>query len=659
LANRTYYITDLLEGYAVELWAPVMPWTYWYNTVCEGAFPTSLALARAKLDGAGFTQGTTGPLVGGGDNVRVYPSGHEKAGADLDPLIMYIRSDDPPRRDAGIHLADQLNLVGVPTTRILGSTSVAYYPVFFYQDYHIYTGGWGLSIDPDYLWTIYGGEYINWPNYNWYNSTAYTAAARDDLFLGTTLAQCLTGAQDAQEIAWGPDGDCPTIPLWTAVAASSRRGYYNPAEPLPIETGTGEYAKMIPELWEGWVNGEGAGLGSYNTVHPEGYDQGGILRIGQHQSPIKLNILKSEWEYEYNILLLCYDFLMTVDPYTYEDSPYLADSWEISSWMNPDTGNPATLLMFTLEENVEWHDGEPFTSADVEFSLEYYRDNQGWWYSNVQNIVEVITPDDHTVLVYLNVESFWALHWIGLGVPIFPKHIWEAVPDPTVDRPDPGLTGTGMYDFISYDEDAETIVFNAHKADAPFDPYPNAPIRTLGKPRTYAGTYPTGYGSVTRKTVISKDHLSALDIELKVKNSMAHATATYSPPDWSGTWTVSTTVPSSEGKATTLTPGDPPTTLTYTAVDISGLGYGTTITVSATHNNQVGSFLIGTASIDVVYTFAGDIDGNSVLNLFDPLELSVAMGVLPDGCFVSNADINGNGLINVFDSLILSAAFAA
>jgi hypothetical protein len=214
-----------------------------------------------------------------------------------------------------------------------------------------------------------------------------------------------------------------------------------------------------------------------------------------------------------------------------------------------------------------------------------------------------------------------------------------------------------MFDFISYDEDAETIVFNAHKADIPFDPFPNAPIRTLGKPRTYAGTYPTGYDAVTRKTVISKDHLSALDIELKVKNAMAGATATYSPSDWSGSWTVSTTVPSSEGKATTLTPGGPPTTLTYTAVDISGLGYGTTISVSATHNNQVDDFMIGTASIDVVYTFAGDLDGNSVLNLFDPLELSVAMGVLPDGCFVSNADINGDGAIDVFDSLIMVAAF--
>ena len=39
--------------------------------------------------------------------------------------------------------------------------------------------------------------------------------------------------------------------------------------------------------------------------------------------------------------------------------PELAESWEFD-------GNTAT---FNLRQGVKWHDGEPFTSADVEFTF--------------------------------------------------------------------------------------------------------------------------------------------------------------------------------------------------------------------------------------------------------------------------------------------------
>ncbi len=662
LANRTYYITEILEGWAVEMWSPIMPWTFWFETACEGAFPTSLASARALLDADGFTKGsTTNPVDPSYDNIRVYPAGHEKAGADLDPLLFYIRSDDPFRYQAGLHMATNMEKVGLPVSRKIGPSSYCYFPVFWHQDYHLYTGGWSLGIDPDYIYALYGGVYIDWPNYCWYNSTAFDAEAGDNLFYATTMAQALAGCKAAQMIAWGPGGDVCNIPLWTAVAQSTRRGYYNPAELLPDETGTGPYAGMIGKPWEGWVNGEGAGFGSYSTVHPKDYDSGGILRIGQNQAPIKLNILKSEWYYEYNILLLSYDFLMTVNPYTFDDEGYLAESWDFSWWWDSaDVGNEnKTQLIFTLDDGIYWHDGVKFTSADVKFAIEYYKENLGWWYANVQDVKEIVCPDEHTVMIKLDVTSYWGLHWIGLGVPMFPKHIWETIPDPTIDMPDPTLTGTGMFDFQSYDPDAYVAVFNAFKGDVGSKPYPNAPIRAVGAPRVYTGTKPTGYKVVTRKTAIAEEYLSTLTIELTVKNFMAGATATYTPSSWSGTWTV-TTPTTSEGIATTLAPGPggTPTTLTFTSVNMTTWTSMASHTVSATHNNPVNGFPVDFTSVSVAKTASGDVNGDFALDVLDCLVLSSSFGVLPFGVFTSNADIQGDGLINVIDALLMVNAFA-
>lgn len=57
--------------------------------------------------------------------------------------------------------------------------------------------------------------------------------------------------------------------------------------------------------------------------------------------------------------------------YNYEICPDLAESWEIS-----DDGLTYT---FHLYENIKWHDGEPFSSEDVKFTIETVLENKGVW----------------------------------------------------------------------------------------------------------------------------------------------------------------------------------------------------------------------------------------------------------------------------------------
>jgi ABC-type transport system substrate-binding protein len=58
-----------------------------------------------------------------------------------------------------------------------------------------------------------------------------------------------------------------------------------------------------------------------------------------------------------------------------------------------------TEVTIPLREGVAWHDGEPFTSADVVFTIELIMSNEGFNAHNnlVENVASVSAPDDYTV----------------------------------------------------------------------------------------------------------------------------------------------------------------------------------------------------------------------------------------------------------------------
>ena len=99
--------------------------------------------------------------------------------------------------------------------------------------------------------------------------------------------------------------------------------------------------------------------------------------------------------------------------------PELATRWEVS----PD----GRTITFHLREGVTWHDGQPFTSADVAWSLENV-----WKPLNprnpalFRNITRADTPDPHTVVFHL-VEPSIALFGLlnGNGAQILPRHLYE------------------------------------------------------------------------------------------------------------------------------------------------------------------------------------------------------------------------------------------
>ncbi|MBP6895495.1 MAG: ABC transporter substrate-binding protein [Pseudacidovorax sp.] len=99
--------------------------------------------------------------------------------------------------------------------------------------------------------------------------------------------------------------------------------------------------------------------------------------------------------------------------------PALAESWQVA----PD----GLALTFRLRSNVKWHDGKPFTSADVAWTLEeVWRKLHPFGRAAFANVEKVETPDKLTVVIRLSSPAPYILNYINTyGAQILPKHIYE------------------------------------------------------------------------------------------------------------------------------------------------------------------------------------------------------------------------------------------
>lgn len=174
--------------------------------------------------------------------------------------------------------------------------------------------------------------------------------------------------------------------------------------------------------------------------------------------PRSLNPFSTGSAYDWQVLSLIYDSMIAIDPETLEDIPWLAASWKVET---AGKGSAArTKLTFILRDGVKWHDGTPFTSADVKATLEFIKENEmPRYFDSVRDIETIDTPDGKTVIVMMKNQSFWHLHNIG-GSPVFPAHLlkgiknWETWQPSRETHPSQKdltmLVGTGPFVFREY-----------------------------------------------------------------------------------------------------------------------------------------------------------------------------------------------------------------
>ncbi len=122
----------------------------------------------------------------------------------------------------------------------------------------------------------------------------------------------------------------------------------------------------------------------------------------------------------------------------------LAESWEPNADLSQYT--------FTLRSGVTWHDGQPFTSADVVFTLQSILDPavNASQRGNLARITAVEAPDDLTVVVSLSSPYADLPIMLGYNVGIVPKHLLEGqdLNEPTAFLRQP--IGTGPFKYTEF-----------------------------------------------------------------------------------------------------------------------------------------------------------------------------------------------------------------
>jgi len=139
----------------------------------------------------------------------------------------------------------------------------------------------------------------------------------------------------------------------------------------------------------------------------------------------------------------------------------LAESWEISA--------DNLTITFHLRKGVKWHDGAPFTAADVLFTYRLYIDPETptAYAESYLQVEKAEAPDDYTFRV--TYAEPYAPALISWGMPILPKHLLEGKMI-TASELARHPVGTGPYLFVEW-LGGEKIVLEANRDYFEGSPY--------------------------------------------------------------------------------------------------------------------------------------------------------------------------------------------
>ena len=127
---------------------------------------------------------------------------------------------------------------------------------------------------------------------------------------------------------------------------------------------------------------------------------------------------------------------------------------EIPTPQNGGVSADGKTITWKLKRDVKWHDGKPFTSADVVFNWEYASDPATSTVTiGSYKDVKVSAVDQYTVRVdYQKASPFWADAFVGVRGMILPKHLFEAYKGAKSRDAPNNLkpVGTGPYKFVDF-----------------------------------------------------------------------------------------------------------------------------------------------------------------------------------------------------------------
>jgi peptide/nickel transport system substrate-binding protein len=389
--ERKRWTRDLFSGYCEPV-SSFLPSVSPYYEPDVSVFPQGVEAARKRLSDAGWTWDRDGWLVA--------PDGRS---LPRTRILCPPSSVVATTAEIAALTADALVSIGVPAEAepmdfqsMLARVDV--------RDFDACTNAWTMSRDPDALYSFYHSSMDVEGGYN------QSGIADPEL------------DQVLHDLRYAPDGETarslasraqkllselmPVIPIYSRYSISAIRNDWNGVFMTDRSTSDNllTLISMTPK--------DGSG----------GEDRPIYWNIPEEIRT--LNPLVSSTAYDWSVLATVYDSMISIDPYTFEDMPWLAESWSI------EPGKNGSILSFTLRPDLKWQDGRPLTVRDVEYTLQFIKDNNVPRFYDIVRDIDFIEADDEsrTIRVAMANTSYWHLHNIG-GMLLLPKHILEGVED--------------------------------------------------------------------------------------------------------------------------------------------------------------------------------------------------------------------------------------
>jgi peptide/nickel transport system substrate-binding protein len=592
-------------------------------------------------------------------------------------LKVYYRSDHAGRRKAGEMLIAEFEktspLIRIPYEAYPVDITTARRVVMTDKNFHIYTGGWSLGVDPDHLilwnWDFYwhpGRPY----NYAGCNKDEFNEASYNVMY-ANTQADAVYWARKAQEVFADA---AMSVPLYSSTGFKAASRKY---------VGSEAYKD---QFWTNWVNWPGYGIDNGYTflnlhTNVSEWMPGGVIRYGFKTTDIRqFNPIYSEWLWDNTVIdLIGYESLLARNPYTLEFMPWVAKTFKVGTYTHPRYGE-CTKVVFTLRDDVYFQDGHKLTIADVYFTfveIDDILDSRGlappWWISNVMDILSFSILDPMNFEVLLDVKSIYAVGWIG-GNRILPEHIWRPIcesGDPSGFAPDPNMVGSGPWRLDEYVA-GHHILLVANKPGSTVD---------TGLSGSVPVTSPYGYFRYTPAYVDihAQDYKSKIPPVTGKKWALVNLTATVknlmeehkcSEPHTTLTgvkyvWIDDT--PLLDAKSVTLAPTESDVD-TFTGLNLTACSHMAKIAFLITGPSEMAGKWVN-ATWPIYITLPEDIVGKTYVNprlpapdckvdIKDVAAASKAFGTYPGHPYWNTvADINGDYKIDIKDIAAISKKF--
>jgi hypothetical protein len=200
---------------------------------------------------------------------------------------------------------------------------------------------------------------------------------------------------------------CINIPLW------SYSSYW-------------AYAKMLVAI----TNEDGYGIGNAYTFLKAYRVGGGPIRIATVSGPDRLNILHSQWYFEYAFLDRVYTGGMSVQPYDLAvDQPWVIQDWETGTW--DDAGTTKSMVTYYIRKDagiaapITGIANRFFDAHDFEFTVWYnYAFSDSWQFGSFMDVKYTKITDVNgdawdEFQVFFDDNSYW--FYSAPTYPLLPK----------------------------------------------------------------------------------------------------------------------------------------------------------------------------------------------------------------------------------------------